>query len=241
MRTFSSLVAPNAAIETVLYAISNRKVVALAGFLFQYINKWAVHWYTTKFKITVRTDPCLLPHLPFFLNPKAYTDLPVAKVDMEQCKYHYWNVTELKKWTRMPMSVFKVEQLERLCSEDTPPPPPPPPPHDYPYYWVILDPESKEDKVKVTNLKNLPIFQIFLFLNKRYMRHTFWSCLIRCANMKWIRQVLLKLQSRHYFPLPDGQTDDVKPVYPLWVWIWAPVSNCERNWPFVCVTQFKKN
>ena len=26
----------------------------------------------------------------------------------------------------------------------------------YPYYWVILDPKSKEDKVKVTNLKNLP-------------------------------------------------------------------------------------
>ena len=27
-----------------------------------------------------------------------------------------------------------------------------PPPHDYPYHWVILDPKSKEDKVKVTNL-----------------------------------------------------------------------------------------
>ena len=35
------------------------------------------------------------------------------------------------------------------------------PPLDYPYYWVILDPKSKEDKVKVTNLKNLPKFQIF--------------------------------------------------------------------------------
>ena len=30
-----------------------------------------------------------------------------------------------------------------------------------PYYWVILDPTSKEDKVKDTNLKNLPKFQIF--------------------------------------------------------------------------------
>ena len=29
----------------------------------------------------------------------------------------------------------------------------PPLPHDYPYHWVILDPKSKEDKVKVTNLK----------------------------------------------------------------------------------------
>ena len=53
----------------------------------------------------------------------------------------------------------KLEQLERLRSEDTPPPPPPP--HDYPYYWVILDPKSEEDKVKVTNLKNSPKFQIF--------------------------------------------------------------------------------
>ena len=34
----------------------------------------------------------------------------------------------------------------------------PPPPHDYPYHWVILDFKSKEDKVKVTNLKNSPKF-----------------------------------------------------------------------------------
>ena len=32
----------------------------------------------------------------------------------------------------------------------------PPPPHDYPYHWVILDPKSEEDKVKVTNLKISP-------------------------------------------------------------------------------------
>ena len=37
----------------------------------------------------------------------------------------------------------------------------PPPPHDYPYHWVILDPKSKEDKVKVTNLKKSPKFQIW--------------------------------------------------------------------------------
>ena len=35
----------------------------------------------------------------------------------------------------------------------------PPPPNDYPYHWVILDPKSKVDKVKVTNLKNSPKFQ----------------------------------------------------------------------------------
>ena len=39
-------------------------------------------------------------------------------------------------------------------------------PHDYPYYWFILDPKSKEDKVKVTNLKNSPKFQLFQVLLK---------------------------------------------------------------------------
>ena len=88
-----------------------------------------------------------------------------------------------------------------------PPPPPPPPPHDYPFYWVILDPKSKEDKVKVTDLKNSPTFQ---FRNKHYTQHTFcWSCLIRCANMKWIRRVLLKQTDRRtrwnqYTPLPTS-------------------------------------
>ena len=58
-------------------------------------------------------------------------------------------------------SIFKLEQLECLRSEDIPPPP-----HDYPYYWVILDLKSKEDKVKVTNLKNFPKFKIFEFWKK---------------------------------------------------------------------------
>ena len=47
------------------------------------------------------------------------------------------------------MGLFELEELERLLSEGYPPPL-----HDNPYYWVILDPKSKEDKVKVTNLKN---------------------------------------------------------------------------------------
>ena len=83
----------------------------------------------------------------------------------------------------------------------------PPPPHDYPYYWVILDPKSKDDEVKVTNWKNLPKFQISKFWNKRYTWHTFWSCWIRCANMKWIPRVLLKIQSGHDYVhrRADGQ------------------------------------
>ena len=92
----------------------------------------------------------------------------------------------------------------------------PSPPNDYPYHWVILDPKSKEDKVKVTNLKNLQKFQIFQCWNGHYTQDTFWSCLIRCANMKWIRWVLLKIQSGHnsVHRRTDGQTDKVIPVYP---------------------------
>ena len=112
----------------------------------------------------------------------------------------------------------KLEQLERLCSKDTP--------RRLmitPYHWVILDPKSKEDKVKVTNLKHSPKFQIFEFWNGHYTRHTFLSCLIHCANMKWIRWVLLKIQSGHdsVHRRTDGQTEgrtdgqtDVIPVYP---------------------------
>ena len=41
------------------------------------------------------------------------------------------------------------------------------------YYWFILDPKSKQDKVKVTNLKNLPKLQIFEFLKTKTLRHIF--------------------------------------------------------------------
>ena len=93
----------------------------------------------------------------------------------------------------------------------------PPPPHDYPYHWVILNPKSKEDKVKVSNLKNSLKFQIFEFWNGHSTRHTFWSCLIRCANMKWIRWVFLKIQSGHdsVHRRTDGQGDTSIPPYQL--------------------------
>ena len=83
----------------------------------------------------------------------------------------------------------------------------PPPPHDYPHYWGILDPKSKYDKVKVTNLKNLPKFQIIVFWKKQHTWHTFWSCLIRCANMKRIQQVFLDREQTRFCPQRDRQTD----------------------------------
>ena len=68
-----------------------------------------------------------------------------------------------------------------------------------------------QDKVKVTNLKNLPKLQISEFWIKRYTQHTFWSRLIRCVNMKWIRQYCWNTERTRFCT----QTDKMKPVYPL--------------------------
>ena len=56
---------------------------------------------------------------------------------------------------------------------------------------------------------------IFEFCDGHYTRHTFWSCLIRCANMKWIRWVLLKIQSGHDSVQTDGQGDTSLPPFQL--------------------------
>ena len=81
----------------------------------------------------------------------------------------------------------------------------PPPPHDCPYYWVILDLKSKEEKVKVRNLKDLPKLPIFEFCSKLYTRHT-CSCLIRCANIKWIR-IIEDRERKRLCPQTDRRTD----------------------------------
>ena len=105
--------------------------------------------------------------------------------------------------------------------------------------------KSKEDKVKVTNLKNSPKFQIFEFWNWHYTRHTLGSCLIRCANMKWIRWVLLKIQSGHdsVHRRTDGQGDISIPPFQLrWSGgynhaYWRPTSqwdSCCQMAPCLC-------
>ena len=119
-------------------------------------------------------------------------------------------------FSKFLINLIELEQLECLRSEDTPPPTPPPPPHDYPYYWVISDTKSKEDKVKVTNLKNLPKFQKYKF------QHNFtpdtpsevaWSDvqIWNGSNMccwRYRADTILSTDT-------DGQKDKVKPVYPL--------------------------
>ena len=107
---------------------------------------------------------------------------------------------------------YKLEQLERLHSEDTPrhlmit--------HTIESYWI---PRQKKTKSKLQIKKIRQNFKIFEFQNGHYTRHTFWSCLIRCANMKLIRWVLLKIQSGHdsVHRRTDGQGDTSIPPFQL--------------------------
>ena len=79
------------------------------------------------------------------------------------------------------------------------------------FYWFILHPKSKQDKMKITNFKNFSKIQILEFLEQT-LWHTFCSCLIRCLNMKWIQKVLLKIQTQ-FHPQTEGQMDNMKPEY----------------------------
>ena len=81
----------------------------------------------------------------------------------------HWKSMGLPKISKVPWQVYIQQAITRTTGT------PafwwyPPPPHDYQYYWVILDPKSKEDKVKVTNLKNSPKFHFFLIL--KHALHT---------------------------------------------------------------------
>ena len=136
-------------------------------------NCWIYHSLSPRqrFELLLFTTHLIFVQLP--LSPVSYCNT----FNLLRAKFFIGNLT---KTTKTPA----------FCGY-------PLPPHDYPYYWVILDSKSKEDKVKVTNLKNLPKFQMFEFWNKHCMWHTFLSYLTKCTNMKWIRRVLLKIQSRH--------------------------------------------
>ena len=129
---------------------------------------------------------------------------------MTLCSLWRYSDVYFARLNRSKHSQRQLEQLERLRSEDTPrrlmin--------HTIESYWI---PSQKKTKSN---------FQIFEFWNGHYTRHTFWSCLIRCANMKWIRWVFLKIQSGHDSVhrqtdgqtdgRTDGPTDKVIPVYP---------------------------
>ena len=81
-----------------------------------------------------------------------------------------------------------------------------PPPHDYPYYWIIMDPKLKEDKVKVINLKNLLKFQQTV-----HATHLL-KLLDKMCKYEMDPVCIVEDTERTQF---CPQTDKVKPIYPF--------------------------
>ena len=87
----------------------------------------------------------------------------------------------------------------------------PPPPHDYQYYWVILDPKSKYDKVKVTKLKNPPKFSNFWIL-KQILHATHLLKLLdeMCKYEMDPMRIVEDKDQTWFFPQTDRPTDGHK-------------------------------
>ena len=126
------------------------------------------------------------------------------------CECIFCNLTN--NWAESILIRVSIpEQLEHLHSDVTPA-----------ASWLshIWSPVKRRQNQSY-EFKEFAKLSNFEFGNKHYTRHAFWSCLIRCANMKWIQRVLLKIQSWHdsVHRQTDGrtgvQTDKVKPVYPF--------------------------
>ena len=117
----------------------------------------------------------------------------------------------MRSYDKMRYHLLKLEQLECLLSENTP---------RRPMITHTMDsyqiPWHNKTKSKLQIPKICQKFKFWNFAITFTRDTTFWSCLIRCANMKWIRLVLWKIQSGQDFVhrQTDRRTDDVKPVYP---------------------------
>ena len=90
-------------------------------------------------------------------------------------------------WT----SKTQLEQVACLHSEDTPAA------SWLPIPLSHIGSQVKRRQSQSYKFKELAKISSFWILKEHYTRHTFWSCLIRCANMKWIWWVLFKVQSGH--------------------------------------------
>ena len=116
----------------------------------------------------------------------------------------------------------KLAQLEHLCSEKTP---------TCPKIHIgsqVITRQSQSYKSK--KMRKIQIFKFWI--KKRKKKEKKYACKTfsevvwqnRCVTMKWIQQVLGKIQSGHDSVhrqmdgqtdgLTDGKTDDVKSVYP---------------------------
>ena len=54
----------------------------------------------------------------------------------------------------------------------------------------------KTRQIQSYKFKEFAKYSNFLIKKMHYTRHTFWSCLIRCVNMKWIWRVLGRERER---------------------------------------------
>ena len=125
-----------------------------------WMSNYTEIWTHQKLFHTEKPDP-LSGKLTARPSGKFWIPIPMAR--FLKWRKHRWNSLKAKKentclYLMLCFGMYtKLEQLERLHSVDTSR-------HlmiTHTIYWVILDPKSKEDKVKVTNLKNSPKFQIF--------------------------------------------------------------------------------
>ena len=103
----------------------------------------------------------------------------------------------------------------------------PPPPNDYPYHWVILDPKSKDDKVKVTNFKkNAKILNFWIF--KRALHATHLQKLLdkMCKYEMDPMSIVEDTERTRFYPQTDrrtaGQGDTSIPPFQL---RWSGVHN----------------
>ena len=89
--------------------------------------------------------------------------------------------------------MMKLEQLQRLCSENTP---------TAPWLPILLIHSGSQVKTRQSQSYKFQEFaknSFFLILKQSLIWPTLWSCLIRCVKMKWIWRVLLKIDSGHDF------------------------------------------
>ena len=121
-----------------------------------------------------------------------------------------------------------LEQLECLRSENTPR-------HPMIIHTIEIHIGSqvKTRHSQSYKFEKFAKIQILKFCNKLYTWHTFWSCLIICINMKWIQQVLLKIQSGQdsIHRQTDGQTtwNQYTPFQLCWIGGYDKFSMTRNN------------
>ena len=160
----------------------------------------------------------------FFLNSKTFychsKHIHNIYIEVKNDNHGFWSITYWSlrcsnynstdtivalKYTYHSTNIlhrYELEQLERLRSEDTP--------RrlmitqTIESYWIILDPKSEEDKVKVTNLKNSPNFQIL----KQTLHVTHLKLLDKMCKYEMNPMSIVEDTERQRFcPQTDRRTD----------------------------------